>query len=396
MFSFFRQWARNGTRKGAQAPAVRRLECESLEDRTLPSFTGAQLFARSLPLADHAVVASVPGGRSVVAWEVAVSSRDHDIKAQVFDSSGHKLGGVIAVASGRVNQYTPTVAVNAAGQFVVAWVIDFTSTDRDIHATLFRANFTRVRNDLPVAWSYKSEFTPKAGIDARGNFDVSYTLKFGSSDTDVKVGMFNSSGTFLRTDNVAVSTRVEANTGITVAPTGKFAVSYVSAGINMIRHFSSSGTPLDAGVRAASTPPPPTPSPPPPTPSPSPSPALRGRIAGGYYVVPLGTGRGSRYDLVGIGNLTRLGEETVSGSLFSTSSTTTHATGVLTLHDVNGTIRLNLVGPTQAHNAALPTQFRYTVASGTGTHSSFRSTGLINVHLVPLTHTLTLDILPTV
>src|SRR5262249_28970710 len=118
MFSFFRQWARNGTRKGAQAPAVRRLECESLEDRTLPSLTGAQLFARSLPLADHAVVASVPGGRSVVAWEVAVSSRDHDIKAQVFDSSGHKLGGVIAVASGRVNQYTPTVAVNAAGQFV--------------------------------------------------------------------------------------------------------------------------------------------------------------------------------------------------------------------------------------------------------------------------------------
>jgi hypothetical protein len=390
MFSFFRQWARNGTRKGAQAPAVRRLECESLEDRTLPSLTGAQLFARSLPLADHAVVASVPGGRSVVAWEVAVSSRDHDIKAQVFDSTGHKIGGVITVASGRVNQYTPTVAVNAAGQFVVAWVIDFTSTDRDIHATLFRSNLTRVRNDFPVAWSYKSEYTPKAGIDARGNFDVSYTLKFGSSDTDVKAGMFNSSGTFLRTVSVATSTKVEANTGMTVASTGKFAVSYVSAGINMIRHFSSSGSPLDAGVRAPSTP---TPTP---TPTPAPAPALRGRIAGGYYVVPLGTGKGSRYDLVGIGNLARLGEETVSGSLFSTSSTTTHATGVLTLHDVNGTIRLSLVGPTQAHNAALPTQFRYTVTSGTGTHSSFRSSGVIYVHLVPTTHTLTLDIYPTV
>src|SRR5262249_1691898 len=151
---------------------VRRLECESLEDRMLLSLTRAQLFANSLPSADHAVVASYPGGRSVVAWQVANTSLDHDIKAQLFTASGSKVGSVITVASGRTNQYNPTVAVNATGQFVVAWTIDFTRTDKDIHATLFRANGSRVKNDFPVAWSYKSEYTPKAGIDARGNVDV--------------------------------------------------------------------------------------------------------------------------------------------------------------------------------------------------------------------------------
>ena len=46
MFSFFRQtfcqWARSGTRTGAQAPPVRRPECEALEDRTLLSLSGTQ------------------------------------------------------------------------------------------------------------------------------------------------------------------------------------------------------------------------------------------------------------------------------------------------------------------------------------------------------------------
>src|SRR5262249_28731446 len=170
MFSILRQtvqkWARSGTRAGARPSPVRRLECESLEERTVLSLSPAQLFAKSLPLADQAVVASVPGGRSVVAWQVANSSIDRDIRAQIFSATGQKLGGVITVASGRTNQYSPTVAVNANGQFVVAWMIDFLQTDKDIHATLFRADGSRVRNDFSVAWSYKSEYTPKPGIDA--------------------------------------------------------------------------------------------------------------------------------------------------------------------------------------------------------------------------------------
>ena len=54
--------------RAAEVMNVRRPECEVLEGRTLPSLTGAQLFANSLGSHAHAVIASTPSGRSVVAW----------------------------------------------------------------------------------------------------------------------------------------------------------------------------------------------------------------------------------------------------------------------------------------------------------------------------------------
>ena len=69
MFSFFRQTfcqrARSGTRTGAQAPAVRRLECETLEDRTLLSLSGTQLLVNTTKLhpQNQPAVASSPLGR---------------------------------------------------------------------------------------------------------------------------------------------------------------------------------------------------------------------------------------------------------------------------------------------------------------------------------------------
>src|SRR5438874_13499698 len=102
MLSFIRQTlravARSGTSTGGRPCAVRRPGCELLEDRTLPSLTGAQLFANSLGSQAHAVVASAPSGRSVVAWVQEKSPLDHDIEAQIFDASGHKVGGTISVA----------------------------------------------------------------------------------------------------------------------------------------------------------------------------------------------------------------------------------------------------------------------------------------------------------
>jgi hypothetical protein len=108
----------------------------------------------------------------------------------------------------------------------------------------------------------------------------------------------------------------------------------------------------------------------------------------------LGTGKGSRYDLTGIGNLTGLGETTLSGDFLSTGSAkSSDATGVLTLHDSHGTITLDVVGPAQGPNAPLPSQFHFTVASGTGSYSRFHASGVLDVHLISANHTLTLDLI---
>ena len=415
MFSFIRQtfcqWARTGTRVGAQRPAVRRLECEALEDRMLLSLSGAQLFANSLGAASQAAVASSPGGRSVVAWTVANTPQDHDIKAQLFDAGGHKVGGEILVAGGRENQYAPTVAVNAAGEFVVAWTMDFSQTDTDVHATLFRADDTRVADDFNIAATYKREFAASAGIDARGDFVVSYTFQFGPGDTDVKAAQFDAGAHALRTIDVAVTPRVEANSHVSVAADGSFAVSYTSDGAALLKAYSSAGQFLGTTVGSQGTgshplppphhvPPPPPPHhvPPPPPPHHVPPPAtLSGTIAGGYLAGAGNVATGARSDLVGIGYLTGLGESVLTGDLIATGQARSgHATGVLTLRDANGSVTLQLQGSEQGAFGHLPYRFHFTVGSGTGTFAHLHASGTATLQLMPGSHTFTMAFTPVI
>src|SRR5438309_414713 len=105
MFSFirqtFRQLARSGTRAGAQRPSVRRLECEVLEDRTLLSLSGTEFLVNTTTLyrQDQPVVASSPIGRSVVVWTDHKATNDSDIKGQLFDSAGHKIGKELTITA---------------------------------------------------------------------------------------------------------------------------------------------------------------------------------------------------------------------------------------------------------------------------------------------------------
>jgi len=366
----------------------------------LLSLTGAQFFANSLGASSQATVATAPGGRSVVAWTVENSPSDHDIKAQLFDASGNKLGGVITVAGGPENQYSPTAAINAAGQFVVAWTMEFSTTDTDVHATLFRADGSRVANDIGVATYWKREFDPSVGIDARGDFTVSYTYQFASDDNDVKAVQFDANANLLRSINVAASTRMEDHSHLVMAPTGQFAVSYLVSGSPTVRYFSSTGQPLESGQGFPSTPPPPPVRPPVPPPHlpppPTTPPILTGLVAGGYISGPAGANRAPQFDLVGIGNLSKLGETTVTGDLFSTGSLrSSNAAGVLTLHDALGTVTLSLVAPAQGPFAALPSQFHYTVTSGTGAFARLHASGIATLQLFPTSHTLNLSLRTT-
>ena len=392
MFSFLRQtfcqWARTGTRPGAQPKAVRRLECETLEDRMLLSLTGAQLFASSLPAADHAATASAPDGRSVAVWQQPSGHNGFtDLHAQRFDATGHKVGGEILVAGDLQDQYDPAVAMNASGQFVVAWTLQFSTTDTDVHATLFNADGTVKAGDFGVATSWKREFDASAGIAADGSFDISYTLQFNSSDQDVHAAMFDAGAHELRDLGVAVSTRVENNAHVTEAANGQFAVSYLVGGLSAVKYYSSSGQPLESG-QGIPSPPPPTPPPPPPAP-----PILTGTVAGGYAAGPGGANHAPGCDLVAIGNLAKLGETTVTGELFGTGSLrSSEATGVLTLHDALGTVTLSLVGPAQGPYAALPAQFHFTVTSCTGAFAHLHASGIALLRLFPSSHTLTLNL----
>src|SRR5262249_5102365 len=157
------------------------------------------------------------------------------------DAYGHKVGSVISVASGRENQYQPAVAMNATGSFVVAWTLDFSRTDTDIHASLFRADGTRVANDFDVATTYKREFGASVSMDVQADVVVSYPVQYNSTDTDVRAALFAPGAHHIRTIDVADSTRPEANSRVFVSSGGAFTVSYTSSGSRVVKHFSRSG-----------------------------------------------------------------------------------------------------------------------------------------------------------
>jgi hypothetical protein len=242
----FQQWARSGTRAGAQREPVRHLQVESLEDRNLLSLTGSEFLVNSTLSKPQyeAAVASSPIGRSIVVWTNPKAPKDYDIKGQIFDSSGHKIGKEITIAGSREHEHTAAVAMDAKGNFVVVWEIDFTSTDKDIRAARFRADGTKIGSEFRVAWSYRSEYDPDIAMASNGDFIISYTMQYSGSDTDVFAKMYSASASLRKTITIANSSKAEAQTSVAAAPDGRFDVAYVMQNNIYLQRFNKSGSRL--------------------------------------------------------------------------------------------------------------------------------------------------------
>jgi hypothetical protein len=257
MFSYFRQgfrqWARSGTSSGAQKAPVRRLQCEALEDRILPSVTGTEILVNTskVGLQSQAVTATSSNGMSVVVWtdfnktHYGIPTRllgdDGNIKAQLFNAAGQKVGGEILVAGGRSPHHHPTVAMDSHGNFAVAWVLDYDATDTDIHAARFFANGTRNGSEFAVAQTPKREYDPSVGMDAAGDFVVSYTYQFASNDSDIHANLYHANGSLERQLDVAITTAMETHSRVAMRADGHFAVAFVQSNDIFLQRYDQFG-----------------------------------------------------------------------------------------------------------------------------------------------------------
>jgi hypothetical protein len=73
---------------------------------------------------DNVAIARDAAGNFVVVWESTDQDGDQDgIYAQRFDSSGNRLGNEFQVNTfTRGNQSDPAVAMDATGNFIIAWI----------------------------------------------------------------------------------------------------------------------------------------------------------------------------------------------------------------------------------------------------------------------------------
>jgi hypothetical protein len=96
---------------------------------------------------------------------------------------------------------------------------------------------------------------------------------------------------------------------------------------------------------------------------------------------------GTAYHLVSVGSLRGVGFAVVSGDLHSVGFIAQgHATGTLNVLAARGSLNLTLTGPSQPGFSPLPTEFSYTISSGTGRFHNASGSGTVDITLKPLTH----------
>jgi hypothetical protein len=250
------------------------------------------------------------GGRFVVAWQHAANGNfaNLDVRAQPFDASGNAVGGTVTVASSAyyesepsvgvdgkgnfavaytiedlgslrqnvnvrqfnalggflrtvvvnpstMNVYSPSLDMNASGQFVVAYTADYSSTDQDVYATGFTAAGARQTYEA-IATSTVPESGASAAIDASGNYVVAYTV--GTTNTQVQLRRVSSAGSLGAPISVGFTANSEGAPSVDMAADGRFVVSYAYwlSSIDdalYIQEFSASGTAVGSAFLVANT-----------------------------------------------------------------------------------------------------------------------------------------------
>jgi len=173
--------------------------------------------------------ASSTNGSSVVVWTDTFSSADHDIRAQRFNAAGQKVGSEIVVSFSSLNEGSPAVAMDAGGNFVVSWVQTLPGGDANVVAQRFNASGAAVGGLVQVGAGTFKEHDPSIAMDARGDFVVAYTRDtnyVGDTTPDVFAKLYNSSNQLLNVINVAVTASADDHASVAMTPDGRFNVAW--------------------------------------------------------------------------------------------------------------------------------------------------------------------------
>ncbi len=132
----------------------------------------------------------LPNGGFVTTWQTFDTTQDGSgsaIKAQIFDANGARVGGEFVVNSyGANNQYEPSVAVLANGDFVVGWH-SYLLADGG-RAQIFTAGGVRIGTEINLGANW-TDLTLAAGAD--GGFIVAGTVSDPVTfDYDIKAQLF--------------------------------------------------------------------------------------------------------------------------------------------------------------------------------------------------------------
>lgn len=122
----------------------------------------------------YASVASDANGNFTVTW---TDSDQSEVNIKRYAADGTQLSGEIRVNNPDLTGTATdsTIAMNSAGNFVVAWVGEGLDGSRDIYASVFAADGTLILDNFLVNSSTEGDqLSPNVSINESGNFVVSW------------------------------------------------------------------------------------------------------------------------------------------------------------------------------------------------------------------------------
>ena len=125
-------------------------------------------------------VATDAQGNFVVVWTTQPSGTSrYEVRARRFDAAGAPRGPEFRVSTAGVSATQPSVAMNAAGEFLVAWEYSFPTVrygDVDVYAQRFGAAGEKVGAEFRVnTTTANGQHRPQAGIADDGTCAVAWT-----------------------------------------------------------------------------------------------------------------------------------------------------------------------------------------------------------------------------
>jgi len=144
-------------------------------------------------------------GQFVINW-VGFGAGGPGIWARSFDADGNPTTGEIKVNQGSIPTALPVsdVAINTAGEFVVAWEGVSSAPYQGIFARRFDSDGAPLAGQFPVAVAaMQDRRDPRIASDRAGNFIVTWTTPNGDGDGDaISAKFYDRSGTALSTEFV--------------------------------------------------------------------------------------------------------------------------------------------------------------------------------------------------
>jgi VCBS repeat-containing protein len=209
------------------------------------SSTGAKIGAEFLVNTQTAgsqslpAIGALPSGGFLVSWADGGSG---DIKAQLYDPAGGRVGGEFLVNSQTANvQSQPAATALSSGGFVISWT-DSSSAGGDssgtaVKAQLFDSTGAKIGSEFLVNSSLTGDQSaPSLTGLASGGFVAAWVDQNGDGSSDgIKAQIFDSSGARVGIELLVNSLTLNAQTEVSVAAlaSGGFVVSWRdSSGLN--------------------------------------------------------------------------------------------------------------------------------------------------------------------